>query len=71
MLLNSLGPLAAVDETLIGVNISRYTGSAVPAGITSLEDPQSNYDLNVDENLPDADEEKGVHIENMRDEGLI
>ena len=39
--------------------------------IALIEDPQSNYDLNVDENLPDADEEKGVHIEELRDEGLI
>ena len=38
---------------------------------TFIEDPQSNYDLNVDENLPDADEEKGTHVEKMRDEGLI
>ena len=39
--------------------------------IALIEDPQSNYDLNVDENLPDADEEKGVHVEELRDEGLI
>ena len=39
--------------------------------IALIEDPQSNYDLNVDENLPDADEEKGTHVEKMRDEGLI
>ena len=39
--------------------------------IAFIEDPQSNYDLNVDEALPDADEEKGTHVEKMRDEGII
>ena len=41
------------------------------AEIALIEDPQSNYDLNVDESLPDADEEKGVHVEELRGEGLI
>ena len=39
--------------------------------IAFIEDPQSNYDLNRDESLPDADEETAKKIENMRDEGLI
>ena len=39
--------------------------------IALIEDPQSNYDLNVDETLPDADEETNTHIEKMRDEGVI
>ena len=39
--------------------------------IAFIEDPQSNYDLNVDETLPDADEETNTHIEKMRDEGVI
>ena len=39
--------------------------------IAFIEDTQSNYDLNVDEALPDADEEKGTHVEKMRDEGII
>ena len=39
--------------------------------IAFIEDPQSNYDLNVNENLPDADEETATHVEKMRDEGVI
>ena len=39
--------------------------------IALIEDPQSNYDLNVDEDLPDADEEKGSHVVKMRGEGII
>ena len=43
--------------------------------IAFIEDPQSNYDLNLNEVLPDADEEtakkKDEHVENLRNEGLI
>jgi len=39
--------------------------------IAFIEDPQSNYDLKANEVLPDADEEKGTHVEKMRDEGII
>ena len=39
--------------------------------IALIEDPQSNYDLNTDENLPDADEENGSYVVKMRDDGVI
>ena len=39
--------------------------------IAMIEDPQSLYDLMTGENLPDADEETDIHVEKMRDEGVI
>lgn len=39
--------------------------------IALIEDPQSNYDLNPNEVLPDADEEALKEISKLRDEGLI
>ena len=39
--------------------------------IAFIEDPQSNYDLKVNEVLPDADEEVVKEIKILRDEGLI
>ena len=41
------------------------------AEIAFIEDPQSNYDLKVNEVLPDADEEAAKEIETLRDKGLI